>query len=192
MALRSPATRFTNLDEFEALLSQPGQADRLLELIDGEVVEKVPTEEHGLIATNISGELRAFVRARGLGRVTIEVRHQIPRENQDPKRPRSLIPDVAFTSRERALPLVSAGAVPQLPDLAVEIQSPDQSDWMMSDKAGYYLTNGSRMVWLIYPDRQLVEVLTPTTRHLLTGTDTIDGGEVLPGFQLLVTEMFAE
>lgn len=192
MALRSPATRFTSLDEFEALLSQPGQADRLLELIDGEVVEKVPTEQHGLIAINVGAELRAFVREQGLGRVTVEVRHQIPRADQDPNRPRSLIPDVAFTSRERALPLVSAGAVLQLPDLVVEIQSPDQSDWMMSDKAAYYLANGSRMVWLIYPDRQLVEILTSTTRRLLTAIDTIDGGDVLPGFQLPVSEVFAE
>lgn len=192
MALRSPATRFTSLDEFEALLSQPGQADRLLELIDGEVVEKVPTELHGLIAVNLGGELRSFVRERGLGRVTVEVRHQVPREDQDPKRPRSLIPDVAFTSRERALPLVSEGAVPQLPDLVVEIQSPDQSDWMMSDKASYYLANGSRMVWLIYPDRLLVEVLTTSTRHLLTAADTIDGGDLLPGFQLQVKVIFTE
>lgn len=192
MALRSPATRFTSLDEFEALLSQPGQADRLLELIDGEVVEKVPTEQHGLVAINVGAELRAFVREQGLGRVTVEVRHQIPRADQDPNRPRSLIPDVAFTSRERALPLVSAGAVLQLPDLVVEIQSPDQSDWMMSDKAAYYLANGSRMVWLIYPDRQLVEILTSTTRRLLTAIDTIDGGDVLPGFQLPVSEVFAE
>lgn len=57
MALRSPATRFTSLDEFDTLLGQPGQADRLLEFRDGEVVEKVPTEQQGLIAVNIAGEL---------------------------------------------------------------------------------------------------------------------------------------
>lgn len=192
MALRSPAARFTSLDEFEALLSRPGQAERLLELIDGEVVEKVPTEQHGLIAVNIASELRAFVKERGLGRVTVEVRYQIPRDDQDPKRPRSLIPDVAFTSQGRTLPVVTGGSVMQLPDLAVEIQSPDQSDWMMSDKAAYYLANGSRMVWLIYPDRQLVEVLTSTTRRLLTATEAIEGGELLPGFQLPVREVFAE
>jgi Uma2 family endonuclease len=87
---------------------------------------------------------------------------------------------------------VTQGGVPYLPDLALEIQSPGQSDRFMMDKADYYLANGTRMVWLIYTERRLVEGLTPTERHLLTekDTDTISGDEVLPGFSVAVADIF--
>lgn len=192
MAIRELETRAYTLDEFEALVDLPENAERLLELVDGEIVEKVPSELHALSASNISGDLRNWVKPRTLGRVTVEPRHQMPREQQDPARPHSRLPDVAFTSAERALPVVERGAVPQMPDLAVEIQSPGQSDKYMWDTAAYYLANGARMVWLIYPTRQLVEVLTPTTRQLLTINDTIDGGDVLPGFTMPVSACFEE
>jgi Uma2 family endonuclease len=77
-----------------------------------------------------------------------------------------------------------------MPDLAVEVQSPGQSDRFMSDKAAFYLENGSKMVWLIYPDRQLVEFLTPTERQLLTLDGTISGGDVLPDFSVKVADIF--
>ncbi len=79
-----------------------------------------------------------------------------------------------------------------MPDLAVEVQSPDQSDKFMVDKAAYYLANGVRMVWLIYPEKRLVEVLTPDARYLLNDADALDGGDVLPGFSLPIGEIFAE
>jgi Uma2 family endonuclease len=60
----------------------------------------------------------------------------------------------------------------------------------MSDKAAYYLANGSQMVWLIYPNRRLVEVLTADERYLLTVDGTISGGELLPGFSIAVRDLF--
>jgi Uma2 family endonuclease len=60
----------------------------------------------------------------------------------------------------------------------------------MADKASYYLKNGSRMVWLVYSTKRLIEVLTPTDRHLLTEQDTVNGGDVLPGFTLQVSDVF--
>lgn len=86
---------------------------------------------------------------------------------------------------------VEQGPVPQMSDLAVEVQSPGQSDKHMADKAAYSLANGTRMVWLVYPRKGLVEVLTTDERHLLTGGDRIDGGEVLPGFTLRMDDSFA-
>lgn len=47
------------------------------------------------------------------------------------------------------------------------------------------------MVWLVYPEKQMVEVLTPVERQLLSESDVISGGEVLPGFTLTVSEVFA-
>lgn len=44
------------------------------------------------------------------------------------------------------------------------------------------------MVWLIYPEKRLVEVLT--ARELLGESETISGGDVLPDFALPVSEVF--
>ena len=39
-------TKTYTIEEFERFLALPENADRLFELIDGEIVEKMPTEEH--------------------------------------------------------------------------------------------------------------------------------------------------
>jgi Uma2 family endonuclease len=45
-------------------------------------------------------------------------------------------------------------------------------------------------IWIIYPAKRLVEVLTPTDRKLLTEADTLEGGDLLPGFTLAVRDIF--
>ncbi len=181
-------TKTTTIEEFERFLALPENADRLFELIDGEIVEKMPTEQHGLIGSNLNAHLWMFNRQHKLGRVTIEPRHQTPDNRYN-----SRLPDVAFTSKERALPLVTQGAVPQMPDLAIEIQSPDDSLKKMREKAVYYLANGSRLVWLVLPEKRLVEIYRIDGEvDILTENDTLDGGDVLPGFTLRIQEIFAE
>ena len=77
-----------------------------------------------------------------------------------------------------------------MPELAIEIQSPKQSDKFMVDKGKMYLAKGAKLVWIVYPRQQLVEVLTPSERHLLTINDTLTGGDVLPGFSVQIREIF--
>lgn len=187
----SVETRLMTADEFEDFITQEANIDRHLELIHGEVVEDMPTEEHGIIVGNLYFHLRNFVKAHGLGRVVIEVRRKVDDDKHNVR-----IPDIDFTSNERLEArdneVVRQGAVPQMPDLAVEVQSTGQSDRLMFDKAAFYLANGTRMVWLVYPRKGMVEVLTADDRHLLTGDETLDGGDVLPGFTLSMTEVFED
>ena len=172
--------------EFEQFIAAPENRDRRFELINGEVVEVSPTEEHGAIAARITIRIGVFVEQHNLGRVTIEPRHKMPEDDQN-----AYLPDVAFTNRETALPTVKRGAVPRMPDLAVEVKSPDDSYRGMRDKAAYYIANGARMVWLVYPDKQIVEIYQPgVDLEILTENDSIDGGDVLPGFTLPVREVF--
>ncbi len=79
-----------------------------------------------------------------------------------------------------------------MPDLAVEVQSPGQNDKLMVDKARYYLDNGTRMVWLIYPEKNLVEVLTADDRQLLTPPQMLSGGDVLPDFAFDISKLFID
>ncbi len=62
----------------------------------------------------------------------------------------------------------------------------------MSEAARYYLANGVRLVWLIYLKQKLIEMLTTTDRQLLTIDDVLDGGDMLPGFQIAVRDILEE
>jgi Uma2 family endonuclease len=177
------------VEEFEHLADAPENADRLLELINGEIVEKVPTEEHGVIALNIATPIKVFLQKNKLGRVGVEIRHRRPGDQYNARQP-----DVSFRS-DTTSPVVTRGSVLQMPDLAIEIRSPDQAPRELREKAAYYLRNGSRLVWLVYPQTKTVEVSTLDTNgslnfKTLTVDETLDGAEVLPGFTLPVREIF--
>lgn len=174
------------VDDFERLLAAPENSDRLLELIEGEVVEKMPTEEHGLVTLTLGAALLLFVKKHKLGRVGTEVRHRLPGDTLN-----SRLPDISFSSARR--PLVREGGVPAMPDLAVEIKSPSDTVRKMREKAAYYLENGVRLVWLVFPEQRIVEVYTPDGEvEILVEGDLLDGGDVLPGFSFPVTEIFAD
>ena len=168
--------------EYETLATQ--HPDRRFELIHGEIIEKMPTQLHAFIVQMLSGFLFVFLRENPIGYALIEARYRAPGDEHNDR-----IPDLSFITKARG-PLVARGPAPYMPDLAVEVQSPGQSDQFMADKAAYYLQNGTRMVWLIYPDRQLAEVLQPGERHLLTADGTLDGGDVLPGFSVPLADLF--
>ena len=168
--------------EYEAITAE--HAERRFELIHGELVEKMPTQLHAAIVSLLTFFMMAYLRENTTGYALVEARYSLP---DDPANVR--IPDLSYIGRVRG-PLVTQGAAPYMPDLAVEVQSPGQSDRFMADKAAFYLANGSKMVWLVYPEKRLVEVLTATDRHLLTEAGTIDGGEVLPGFSVGVKDIF--
>lgn len=173
-----------NRAEFEAFLALPENRERLFELVEGEIVEKMPTQLHAWIAAVLTQALMNFLRVNPIGWILIEARYGLPDDKEN-----DLIPDLSFVRKERG-PLVERGAAPYMPDLAVEVQSPDDSLLKMADKAAYYLARGTRMVWLIYTHKQIVEVLTPDARELLNIDETLTGGDVLPGFSLPLRELF--
>ncbi len=175
--------QLVTVEAFETFIARPDNRDRRFELIDGEIVEKMPTEEHGVITGNIFGFLWNFSRDRGLGRVAVEVRHRMP---GDPYNDR--LPDVAYYA-DASRPIVKQGPVPHMPDLVVEVKSPHDTYKEMRDKAAYYLANGARLVWLVYPEKRLVVLLSKEAEDLLAENDTLTGGEVLPGFAVTVSEM---
>ena len=180
-------TKRITVEEFDEFLARPENRERLFELIDGEIFEKLPTELHGAIAARLTIRLGVFIEDNDLGRITVEPRHQMPYEKHH-----SYLPDVAFTSNERALPIVEKGSVPQMPDLAIEIKSPDDSYTQMREKANYYIKNGSLLVWLVYPEKKFIEVYQPGKDiEFLNLEDTLNGGDVLPGFTLPVKNVFA-
>lgn len=163
--------------------------ERRFQLINGEIIEKVPTEEHAHIAGIIAGELHIYLKQhphiRARGRFGVEARFKPIGDDSNDR-----LPDVFFRYTDQ--PRVTRGAVDGVPDLAVEIKSPDDTFKQMRATAAFYLHNGARMVWLVFPSKRLVEVYQPDADvQLLQPGDTIVGDPLLPGFRLPITELLA-
>lgn len=173
------------VEEFEQYADAPENRERLLELVDGEIVEKVPTQKHGICAGNIYGYFWTFVKKTRSGRVVMEVRYRTPQDKRN-----SRIPDVSYTSGNA--PIVERGSVQQMPDIAIEVKSPDDSLKDMRAKARYYLANGTKLVWLVEPQKRFVEVYTLDEEQVFIEGETLDGGEILPGFGMPVSAIFED
>jgi Uma2 family endonuclease len=85
-------------------------------------------------------------------------------------------------------------AVPRMaPNLAVEVLSRANTPGEMAIKRQDYFAASVEQVWEVDPKSRSVTVYTsPTDAQRLQGTDRIDGGELLPGFELPLPHLFAE
>ena len=159
------------------------------ELILGILAETVSVGgEHAEIAMTVGAELRAHVRPGRLGRVFGTDAGVLLQNGPDVVRE----PDVAFISADR-LPLEVRvrGYYRVIPDLVVEITSPNDTAREVYDKARMWLSHGVTLVWVIVPDTRTIDVHQPgAPTRTLTQDDTLDGGPVLPGFTLPVGEVF--
>jgi Uma2 family endonuclease len=181
-----PLIQRMTVEEFERITAPLENADRSFELIDGEMVEKMPTEEHGSIIGSLIAQLVFFVKQHKLGIVTTDARHRIAEDKHNSYRP-----DISYISYARKGEIVRKGAVPLMPDLAVEVKSPDDSAVLMRKKAAYYIENGSKLVWLIFPNKRTVEVYTGEgDLEILDESGMLSGGEVLPGFTMAIKDVF--
>ena len=165
--------------------------DARYELIEGELIEMPPPgEEHGYLAGTIFHYLWLYDPQRKLGVPTVEAGYHAADDRYT-----LLAPDVAFrlTHREEAAP--SRRWVPQMPDLAVEIQSPSDSLAQLRRKAAIYLRHGTRLVWIIMPGAQSVEICRlgadgDITSQLITRDGALSGEDLLPGFSLPLRQLF--
>jgi Uma2 family endonuclease len=103
-----------------------------------------------------------------------------------------LSPDVAFISTEHPKPKDDK-FYNHAPDLAVEVISPSERAGDIQEKVQTYLKYGTKLVWLIYPkQRQIVVSKQGSSQSdTLKVENKLDGGDVLPGFLLPVSELFA-
>jgi Uma2 family endonuclease len=102
-------------------------------------------------------------------------------------------PDVAYISYERQPQLAQSGYNPNPPELAVEVIS-DESNARELDtlmlKISNYMAAGT-VVWVVYPVSQVIRVhVHGQPVRIISKVGTLDGGDMLPGFSLAVSEIF--
>ena len=160
------------------------------ELVRGEIRKMAPTfEEHGLVSANIAGDLIPYVRNNSLGRVIIAETGYLLESNPDTVR----APDVSFIRQDRVSPPGQRSTFVQgAPDLAIEVLSPSNRSGPMAEKVADYLAAGCPMVVVIDPVLRTATVHRPGQEpRVLSEADTLDGGDVVPGWQMPVGEIFA-
>ena len=158
------------------------------ELIRGVLHETMPAGmKHGEVVAALLAMLWTHIRPGRLGRVFGSDTGVILETNPDTVRE----PDIAFVSAERLpLDVEISGYCPVAPDLVVEIKSPSDSEREVDDKATMWLDFGVRMALVINPETETIRVRLPNLpTSVLTMDDTLDGGEVLPGFSCPVREI---
>jgi Uma2 family endonuclease len=101
------------------------------------------------------------------------------------------IPDVAYMTKESAQEQDDDSFMRGAPDLAVEVVSPSNTPTEMQQRAGEYLTAGSRLVWIVDLNKRTVDVYKPDgSRTVVSGEGVLDAGDVLPGLSLPLTTLF--
>ncbi len=105
------------------------------------------------------------------------------------------IPDVCFIRWDRfpggKLPATPIPAV--APDLAVEVLSEGNTEGEMRRKLRDYFAAGVRLVWYVdWRTRTTAVYTAPEQCQVLGEDDVLTGGDVLPGFELPLRELFAE
>jgi Uma2 family endonuclease len=172
------------------LLDLVERQNRPSELIDGTVVGKPLGTVGSFLASILNRLLGNFVAEKRLGLISGEsglyrLRVGLVR-----------VPDVAFVAWSR-LPSSAAdlpAIAPVVPNLVVEVLSESNTVREMAMKLKEYFAAGVELVWILDPDTRTLVVHTAPAQpdRVLAIGDTIDGGTILPGFELKLADLFAQ
>ncbi|RCJ21947.1 hypothetical protein A6770_04780 [Nostoc minutum NIES-26] len=172
------------LEEFLAL----PEGDVYYELVDGQAVPKVsPKYFHSTLQLALGLLIRAW--CKGKGRVLPEWAILLKRRGKDwvP------LPDLTYISYER-LPASwkRNEACPAIPELVIEMISPDQTMKQLEDKAKDYLAAGVSRVWVVDSEAINIRVFLPDGSCEVYTDNTPIVDELLPGLELTTKQIFEE
>lgn len=173
-------------EQFYEFVMRPENRDRNFEYIAGEIVEVVSNNESSSKGANLIAYFGNYVLVNKLGRITgADGGYVISGEDY--------IPDAAFVSYKRQpVPLKKIAYNPIAPDLAIEVLSPGNTPSEVATKATNYMAAGT-VLWLVDPETKVIDVHIPgqPVKRLRVG-DVLEGGDVLPGFEVAVADIFED
>ena len=171
----------------EEFLSLP-ESDESFELIDGEIVVKMsPKFFHSSLTTVFWVELSGW--CDGLGRVRVEWSVVLKRKGQDwvP------VPDLLYVSYDRlSKDWCEDAPCPVLPELVIEIVSPDQTFNLLSRKALDYLSAGVDRVWVVFPPMRSVTVFFADRPPETYRGDRLITDELFPDLSVTSEQFFVK
>jgi Uma2 family endonuclease len=184
MSTATTKTRFTPAD----LLAMP--RDISYELVDGLLVEKPVSVLSSLIAGIIYHMLFGHCLSNRLGLVLPpETGYQCFPDSPDKVRK----PDVSFIRAGRLTreQLMEEGFCSVVPDLAVEVLSPNDLVYVVDQKVREYRRAGVLLTWIVNPETRTVKVYRADRPFAeLEENDELSGEEVVPGFRVVIRDIF--
>lgn len=161
------------------------------EIIDGQRVELPPKSIlASRVTNNIHIQLGYHLIGNPVGEALMETLLRLPLSVDRNRRP-----DVAFVSAKAIAAAPSQpgsdNAWAVLPELMVEVVSPHDIAEEIIEKINEYFAAGTKLVWIVYPTQRLLYVYeSPRQVRILSETDELDGGVVLPGFRIRIGSLF--
>ncbi|MBZ0279255.1 MAG: Uma2 family endonuclease [Anaerolineae bacterium] len=178
-----PQQRVWTIEDFQEFVGRPENDDRLFELINGEIVEKMPGRtSNSFLSMKLDRKVYPFC-----------LQHNIPCYTSGGDGAYAIhgqvtAPDFAF----KTTPMSDDYPDPVPPLWAVEIISPTDKAVNIRTKREIYIEAGI-LYWEMYPDLKRVDVYAPGQPLHTVGIDGIlNGANVLPGFELPVKDLFTE
>jgi Uma2 family endonuclease len=169
----------------------PDDPNRRYEWIDGEWVERKTGAQSSYVATTLIALLGTHVRAHQAGFVLgSDCGYKIFPHAPGRKR----FPDVSFLRRGR-LPddRLPGGHVEVVPNLVVEVVSPNDLAENTEERLQDYLKAGVPLIWVLYPKARCARVLRQGGAALqLSANDSLHGEEILPGFSCRLADVLGE
>lgn len=159
------------------------------ELVDGEIVRMSPPgAAHGFVSQNLSNMLGDFVNQARLGCVfAAETGFLISRDPDT-----VLAPDGSFVRADRIAAVgIPSTYFPEAPALVFEVVSPGDTVSQVGLKMRRWLDAGVVLAWVVDPTSRTVTVYRAADDIVvLTEKDTLAGGDVVPGFESRVADLF--
>jgi Uma2 family endonuclease len=175
-------------NQFWDFVNLPENEHRDFELVRGRVMEiSRPTQPHGRVSFRVGMLIELYAERVGRGYVVTNDSGVVLAEDPDTV----LGPDVAYYTNANAFDDLNPKWADVPPPLVAEVRSPNDRPNSLIGKAGDYLKNGVKVVWLIDYEERTVAVLRPNAiPEVLTESQELTVGEELPGFSCRVADFF--
>jgi Uma2 family endonuclease len=170
------------------------------EIINGEVIPKMPTVfGHGKLANRVAFLINVFAKLKNMGEAFVETTFIRPENYESSWVKSSRIPDVLYITQVRleayqqSVEDFASKPLMLVPDLVIEIISPTDSYSDVTGKRIVYLGDGVRLLWVVDAWAKKVMVHLPGSNQItvLSGDDVLTGGEVIPGLEIKLSDLFA-
>jgi Uma2 family endonuclease len=165
----------------------PFEEDKRYELDEGELIEMTrPAYRHNRVLAKLFGELYKFFETHPIGEA-------LNSENLYALSPNTRrAPDLAIILGDRQEELKDAKVIPIIPEIAIEVLSPSETNRTITRKLKQYFAAGVKEVWLVDPEAREVDIWAGPSLpdRTLTASDVLTS-PLLPGLELPLAKVFA-
>ncbi|MBD0343463.1 MAG: Uma2 family endonuclease [Coleofasciculus sp. Co-bin14] len=173
------------LNESECLSTEVVNLPEQMECIDGKLIEKTGiTFKHSVTQANLTYYWVNYIISSGQrGKVCTEAPCRTGKQSRRP--------DVAYITPQLLEEIGEFTILPHSFPLIAEVASPDESAEELFAKAKEYLISGCQEVLLLFPENQVVLIITQEKWLVFKAGEQVSTQNVLEGFSVNVDELFA-